>query len=690
MNANNLFDVKESIFIGIVLAVFVVFLFLLNMRSTIITGLALPNSLIGAFIFIAACGFSYNTLTLLAMSLAVGLLIDDAIVVRENIFRHLEMGKTPKNAALDGTKEVSLAVIATTLTVMSVFGSMAFVGGITGRFMKEFGFTVVFAMAISLFDGLAVAPMLSAYFSGTPKNIKEEKIHWTNKLEDFYVKVLGLVLKHPLKVLTASFIIFALSMATAKFIPKSFIPNADNGEIEVKIDLVPGTTLDQMQETSLKVSDILKKNKEVELVTLWVGDKMGGNNKATMFVKLVPPKDRSLNTSQVKDRLREQLKPFAYANSLVKDFDLMFGGERPFILNIIGPDIKKIEALATELKNKMMLNPLFKEPDVSFRPGMPELQIKLNDDKATQYGISSTLMGAEIRAQIEGVVAAKYRDDGKEYDVRVRLQEDQRNLQKDFDQTLIPNLNYRLIGLPNVATKTMELGSTTINRFDRSRFVQVTADLGTKGGIGDAVAAAKELLEKQVKIPTGVSYAFDGQAEEFGEMMKNMILAGILAILFIFLVLASLYDSFITPFSIMLALPLALCGAFVALLITGESINLFSIITCIMLFGIATKNSILLVDYTGQLERDGMERKEALFTAGRRRLRPILMTSMALIAGALPLAIGLNEASTQRVSMGIAMIGGVISSTILTLLVVPAAYSYVERLKHWVRGSRKV
>ena len=701
---NNLVDVKESIFLGILLAIVVVFLFLANFRSTIITGLALPNSLIGAFVFIGICGFSINTLTLLAMSLAVGLLIDDAIVVRENIFRHLEMGKTPAQAAADGTKEVTLAVIATTLTVVAVFGSLAFVGGITGRFMREFGLTVVFAMLISLWDGLAVAPMLSAYFSGVSHKKGEAKTglyhrtfgrvldsfnRFQDRLEEFYAQTLEWVLKHPLKLLLGAFVLFALSVASCKFIPKTFIPAADNGEISINIDLPPGTPLDEMEKTALKVRDVIQTNQEVELAMTIVGSRRGASNEASYFVRLVDMKKRKLTTSQFKDKLRDELKVFSYANPQVKDYDMTFGGQRPLTVNIIGHDIKQIEDIGYKLLEKLKLDKNVKDPDVGFRPGMPELQIELNTDKASQYGVSSKLMGADLRAQIEGVVGAKFREDGREYDVRVRLQEDQRELTSNFSQTQIPNLNYRMINLPLVATAKKELGSTMINRVDRNRYVQVSADIDAKAGLGTVMDATKRILEKEIGLPKGVRYAFEGQGEEFGEMLVNMAIAAALGVLFIYLVLSSLYESFITPFSIMLALPLAICGAAAALLMTGESINLFSIIACIMLLGIATKNSILLVDYTMQLEQKGVERREAIIQAGKRRLRPILMTSMALLAGALPLAIGLNEASAQRKGMGIAMIGGVISSTILTLIVVPAAYSYIEKFKEWLQKVYK-
>lgn len=695
---DNIFDVQESITIGIILTIIVVFFFLGSMRSTIITGLALPNSLLGAFILLAVAGYTINVMSLLALSLAVGLLIDDAIVVRENIFRHLEMGKDPKTASIEGTNEVMLAVVATTFTVLAVFGPIAFISGVVGQFLKQFGMTVCFALIISMFDAITIAPMMSAYFAGkvvphgaAPTNTFYGRtvgkvLFWFNifqeKLEDFYVKVLKVTLKNPIKVILAGVAIFIFSIYTLKFVPKTFIGAQDQGEFSVNMDLPPGTSLREMERVALEADAIIRKHKEVAVSVLTVGTKEGEANKASFYVRMVPVKERKLNTIALKDLLRKELAPFAYANVRVGDFDQVAAGQRPFNINISGNDEEELARYSTLVFDKIKNHPALTGVDLSYRPGKPEFQVLPDREKAERMGVSTNILGLELRTLMEGQTPAVFRLNGEEYDIRVRLREDQRNLQEQFNKIAVPNINNRLIPLPNVVQGVETTGPANITRQDRSRYYQIAADIAPNGpGMGGAMADVKAIFENEIKLPEGMSYRFVGQAENFGEMIQSMAIASGLGILFIYLVLASLYESFITPFTIMLVLPLAMCGAFFALVLTGATLDLFSMIGCIMLLGVATKNSIILVDYTNQQTSQGMPLKEAILLAGKNRLRPILMTSFALIAGFIPIAIGLNEASKQRTSMGIALIGGLISSTLLTLIIVPAAYTYIERFR---------
>lgn len=696
----NLDDVKETITLGILLAVFVVFLFLGNGRSTIITGLALPNSLIGAFLLMAIAGYTINIMTLLALSLVVGLLVDDAIVVRENIFRHIEMGKKPIQAALEGTGEVRLAVIATTLTVIAVFGPLGFLSGVVGQFFKQFGLTVVFAMAISMFDALTIAPMLSAYFAGAnhedPNSIWYKTIgvvlrafnRFQDRLEELYERSLHYTVKHPLLVLGIAGLIFVASyVGLTPFIPKTFLPAQDAGEFAVSLDMPPGTNLEAMSEVTLKADKIIRSNKEVLASAVTVGSSDGDPNKAEFYVHLVDSKQRSLNTSQVKDHLRTQMKELSFANPVVKDYDAVGGGQRPLILVIRGTDQKQLETIGLKVQEKLRNHPALLDVDVSFRAGKPEFQVRPEKNQATRLGISTAGIGAELRAQIEGVTPAKYRENGLEYDVRVRLKEDQRNLKQAFHETYVPNLNGSLVPLWKVAEPIDADGPSKISRQDRTRIVQITADIRPGQGMGNAMEDIDKMLTQgDLKLPEGYDYTFIGQAENFVELGQSIVFAMGSGVLFIFLVLASLYESFVTPFTIMLAMPLAICGSFIALFLTQQTIDLFSMIGLVMLLGVAVKNSILLVDYAVQLLAEGETRENAIIKSGRTRLRPILMTTMALIAGTLPIAMGLNEASKQRVSMGIAIIGGLISSTVLTLFVIPAAFSYVDRFRVWSKG----
>lgn len=696
----NVEDVKESIFIGIALTVIVVFLFLGSIRSTVITGLALPNSLIGAFILMASAGFSINVMTLLALSLTVGLLIDDAIVVRENIFRHVEMGKKPMEAALEGTQEVTLAVIATTLTVIAVFGPIGFLQGMVGKFFKEFGLTICFAMAISLFDALTVAPMLSAYFAGTGHLPSRTSLwgktigrllyafdRFQNWLEDRYISTLHWTLRYPLFVIGGAIFIFIASIFATRAVPKTFLPAQDMGQFQVMLDLPPGTNIEAMTEVTQKVDITIRNNPEVIDTVAIVGGQTTPVNEAQIMVNLVPSQQRKINTTDFKEKLRQQLKDFQHAHPRVQDIDMVAAGQRPFNLNISGTDLKELETYSQKIFERLKSHPGLKDVDISYRPGKPEFQIALDTNHAEKLGVSTVSAGMELRTQIEGVTPAVFREKGREYNIRVRLLDEQRNLQNAFAESYIPNINQNLIRLKDISQGMSTVGPSEINRQNRARYIRISGDI-TPGGVGmgavmkDSIA----LLENELKLPYGFQYRFVGQAENFKELGENMLLAMILGTLFIYLVLASLYESFITPMAIMLVLPLAACGAFYALLITHQSLDLFSMIGCVMLLGVATKNSILLVDSINQHMAQGQSRTEAILIAGKTRLRPILMTSIALIVGMLPVAIGLNEASRQRVSMGIAIIGGLISSTALTLVVIPATYSFIDRLGNWVKS----
>lgn len=703
----NVMDVFESISIGILLTIIVVYFFLGNLRSTLITGIAIPVSLIGAAALMLMAGFSINIMSLLAFSLAVGLLIDDAIVVRENIFRHLEMGKMPKVAALEGTTEVTLAVVAVTLTIIAVFMPIGFLSGVVGQFFKQFGLTVCFIMIISLFDALTNAPMMSAYFGGvhgqeptggwqyvvrTPVRAFNR---WQENLEDKYVQLLKSVLRRPSIALGLTVLVVFSSCIPLMKVPKTFLPPQDSGEFAVALDMAPGTSLEKMRDRALEIDATLRKNPSVVNTVLTVGTDQGEKNKASFFINLKPFGERSLTTSEVKDQIREALKNDTDVNPKVKDVDYVGGGTRPFTLNIVGQNLEEVEAISMKLMEKLKGHPSLEDLDVSFRPGKPEYQVIVDLPKAQRLGVSSPLVGRELRAQVEGVTPAVYREKGLEYDIRVRLTPEQRDLEEGYASILVPNLNYRLVRLSDVAKGVKTTGPASINRENRGRYVAISADIAPKGpGMGGAISDIEKWLAPggELPLPPGVSYRFVGQAENFQELISSMIAAALLGLIFIYLVLSSLYESFFTPFTIMLVIPLAACGAFFALFVAGKSLDLYSMIGCIMLMGLATKNSIILIDYIKQVSDQGKDLKEAILEAGKTRLRPILMTSFALIAGMLPVAIGLNEVSNERTSLGVAVIGGVLSSTLLTLIVIPAVYTYMENLRgRLVRlGSRFV
>lgn len=696
----NLKDVKDTIFSGIFLAIIVVYLFLGNIRSTFITAVALPNSLIGAFIFMGLAGFSVNMLTLMALSLAVGLLIDDAIVVRENIFRHIENGEEPIVAAQKGTDEVSLAVVATTLTVVAVFLPVAFLQGMVGQFFKQFGFTIVFAMAISLFDALTTAPMLSAYLitrsnSLSPRGRGQGEgglsaiIHapadlfgrFYNLIEKIYEKIMHFTFRHKLLVLGSAFVIFLSSLVLVKGIPKSFMPSNEFGEFIISLEANPGVSLERMKEYVLEIDEHLRREKDVELVSANVGNASGESNVASFFVKMIPSKDRKRSTTEMKEYVRSMLAP--YNNILhpkVGDQNSIGGTDQPFNLILTGENIEEIAAAAIPIVEKLKKIPGIVDVNSNYQSGKPEFQVRMNPVKMEKLGVQSIAAGMELRGMVEGVLPAKYRESGLEYDIRVKLKDSQRDLSKRYDEIYVPNVNMQLVKLKNISEPFKTTGPSKIYRRNRSRYVMIGGNLGKGGAINDITVQARAIMKSE-KLPPGVGYEFTGQSEDFADLFKNMLIAGVLSIIFIYLVLASLYESIIVPFTIMIALPLAIVGGLLALFITGNSINMFTMIGFIMLLGLVTKNSILLVDYTQKLIRKGMARDDALLKAGITRLRPILMTTFALIAGMLPLAMGLSEVGKFRKSMGITIIGGLISSTFLTLVVIPAVFGYMDTLR---------
>ncbi len=697
----NVDDVYESIAFGIILTIIVVYFFLGSMKSTLITGFALPNSLLGAFIFMMLFGFSINIMSMLALSLVIGLLVDDAIVVRENIFRKLEAGMSPKQAAVVGTEEVTLAVVATTATILAVFGPIGNLEGIVGQFFKQFGLTVCFAMIISLFDGLFVAPALSAYMGGSAKH--DEKLsqnfvaRWNRsalkafdrfqtRLEKLYVKVLTWSLHHPLKTIGASILVFFVSVGLAKTVPFTFLPPQDNGEFFVQYELPTGASLEATDQVAAKIEATLREQPQIEDLLTTIGSGQGESNKANIYIRLVPSKKRKENTTKMKEILRGTLKPYAEYKPIVTDQPSQ--GGRSFNLNIIGQDLETLVPYSVKVLEQIQKMSGLQQADTTYRIGKPEYQIVLKPEVAVMSGVTMSALGEELRSQIEGRTPAVFREKGIDYDVRVRLQEDQRSLEKEFDRMKVPNLAQRLVPLPNVAKLVEAKGPTTILRENRNRYVQISADLTPGGsGIGGTISDLNKLFKGELKPPQGVTYSFVGEAERFAELMTNMLVSLGLGMLFIYLVLASLFGSFLTPFTIMLVIPLAACGAFIALAVTRSSFDLFSMIGCVMLMGLATKNSILLIDFAVEKHKQGVDRFQSLLQAGETRLRPILMTSLALIAGMIPVAIGLNEASKQRTSLGIVVIGGTISSTLLTLVVIPAAHMYVDRFQTWFIGK---
>jgi HAE1 family hydrophobic/amphiphilic exporter-1 len=745
----NIDDLKFTIFEGIFLAIVVVYFFLGSWRSTFITALSIPNSLIGSFIFMYIAGFSLNVLSLMSLSLVVGLLIDDAIVVRENIFRHYKEGSSPVKAAIDGTNEVALAVIATTSVIIAVFFPVAFLSGIMGQFFREFGLTVVFAMSISILDALTIAPMLSAYIIPEHNNIVAKKwkiqevvikffrsvtVDLFNSVFSFiemlYKKMISFIVKKKLMniklkgkthivvsckfaiLFIALFVFIGTILIGRKYLKTTFMPTSEWGEFNVNIQAKPGTSLEQMDVYTKLIEEIIVNDPNIELVSTSVGSSGMFTNlssQANVYVKMIPARShvglfgrkhgttgllkRTCTSSEMKDYFRKIFEK-RFGNilefSIIKE-SAVGHNQSEFEMELSGDEIEILYDMANILIEKFKTIPNFVDIHSNYKSGKPEVQIQMISKNMENFGASSVIVGNEIRAMIDGVEAGKYRDNGIEYDIKVRLQENQRDIIKKLDSIYVNNINNKLIKLKNIASFKNTVGHAQVFRKDRARFITIEGNLSRGGTIGEIQKKVLKIFNdtkydpKNLEKWKNINYAFAGNAEDMATMFKSIIIAGILSVVLIFIVLASLYESIIMPFTIMVALPLAIIGAIFALLISNQPVDIFTMIGMIMLLGIVAKNSILLVDYIQQQMHAGLSVTDSIIKAGVVRLRPILMTSFAIIAGMLPIALGLSEVGQFRKGMGIVVIGGVISSTILTLIVIPALFDYMNKFRFFMR-----
>lgn len=688
-------DVVFAIIVGIFLAVVVVYFFLGNIRSTIITGLALPNSLLGAFIIMYAVGFTANVMSLLALSLAVGLLIDDSIVVRENIFKRMEAGEHPVRAAETGTMQVIMAVLATSLVIIVVFLPIGLIQGMIGQFFKEFAFTVVFALIISTFDAMTMAPMLSAYFAGNINQKPNFLIRGFNKFQDWvdmlYHKTLKIAIARPALIILLTGVVLAGSFVSLKFIKFTFMPVTDRSEFVVSINMPAGTSLEGTAKFTQKIEERLFKIPELHMLASVVGSQRGTVNpiKSDITVILKPYYNRTRNSIDIKEELQETFREqFADYDIIVSDFDMLGGGGTmaPYTLYLTGNDLSKVEEYANELLPYLQAIPDLSDVRVENEAGKPEFQIALDPKKMQQVAVAPLTAGMELRLQIAGNIVAKLYEDGEEYDVRLRLKPEQRNLQSAYYNTFVPNIHNKLIPLSILGEGQTKESPSMIAREFRSRIIPITANLSRGGAIGAASDLTKDIMKDKLPLPEGVSYIMGGQSEDLDDLVEGILIALTLALIFIYLALSSLYGSFITPFTILMALPPAVAGALYALAITGKTLDVFSMIGIVMLLGLVAKNSILLVDFAMQEIREGIDRKTAIYNAGVARLRPILMTSVAMIGGMLPVAIGIGEAAKARVSLGIAIIGGLILSTLVSLVVVPSIFSAIDRFRVWIEN----
>jgi HAE1 family hydrophobic/amphiphilic exporter-1 len=700
-------NVRRTLIEGAILTVLIVFLFLNSWRSTVITGLTLPIALIGTFLFMHWFGFTINMITLMALSLCVGLLIDDAIVVRENIVRHVQMGKEPYQASLDGTQEIGLAVLATTFSIVAVFLPIGFMGGIIGKFFHEFGITIVAAVLISMFVSFTLDPMLSSVWHDPSIHAHGQKIApvtfydktigrvtaWfdqaTDRLADFYQAILRWSLVHKLATLGIALAIFLLSLFMVPLLGTEFVPKADFSETSINFYTPVGSSIEATETKARQVQEILREFPEVRysLATINTGNALG-KNYASVYVRLIDRKERTRNVDQISAELRERLARVPGMTVTHAGLLDAVGGQKQIEFSLQGSDLQELERLSQLVMEKVRDIPGLVDLDSSVKPGKPTVAVQVNREAASDLGLSVNQIATSLRTLIAGQTVGNWRaSDDQTYDVNVRLAPESRHSMADLERlpfALGSNSDgsSRVIRLNQVARLAPDTGSNQINRRDLMREVAINANVYNRSA-GEISADIRQALDS-VAFPPGYRYQFGGSTKNMQESFGYALSALAMAIIFIYMILASQFKSFLQPIALMTSLPMTLIGVVLALLLFRSTLSMFSIIGVVMLMGLVTKNAILLVDFAIRAREDGMERAEALLMAAKVRLRPILMTTLAMIFGMVPLAFALTEGSEQRAPMGQAVIGGVITSSLLTLVVVPVVYCYMDDLGRWM------
>ncbi|MDP3759572.1 MAG: efflux RND transporter permease subunit [Ramlibacter sp.] len=705
-------NVRRTLIEGALLTVLIVFLFLNSWRSTVITGLTLPISIVGTFLFMNLFGFTINMITLMALSLCVGLLIDDAIVVRENIVRHVQMGKTPYQASMDGTQEIGLAVLATTFSIVAVFLPIGFMGGIIGKFFHEFGVTIVAAVLISMFVSFTLDPMLSSVWHDpeieahlrheAPRTLYDKTIGrvtgWFDRATDWaadaYQGILRWSLVHKLATVLLAVAVFATSVVMVPLLGTEFVPKADFSETSLNFYTPVGSSLEATEAKARQVESIMREFPEVQytLTTINTGNAQG-KIYASVYVRLVDRKERTRSADQMSGVLRDRLKQVAGVTVTHVGLLDPVGGNKQIEFSLQGQDLKELERLSRLVIDKVRDVPGLVDLDSSVKPDKPVIDIEVKRDAASDLGLSVAQIAGSLRTLVAGQTVGNWRaPDDQTYDVNVRMSPDARNTPQDLERLPFAtgtnaDGSARIVRLNQVAAVKESTGPNQINRRDLTREVAINANTFNRsaGEISNDIRARLDTIA----FPPGYRYSFSGSTKNMAESFGYAVSALAMGVIFIYMILASQFRSFLQPMALMTSLPLTLIGVVLALLMFGSTLSIFSIIGIVMLMGLVTKNAILLVDFAIRMREQGQNRTDALLHAARVRLRPILMTTLAMIFGMVPLAFALTEGSEQRAPMGQAVIGGVITSSLLTLVVVPVVYCYLDDLANWFLRRRK-
>lgn len=687
------------------LATVVILLFLRSFRASFIAAITIPTTIIATFAFMLAMGFTVNVMTMLALTLSVGMVVDDTIVVLENSYRHMEEGMPRMKAALAGISEIGFAVVATSLAIAAVFVPVAFMEGIVGRFFYEFGLTVAFTVLVSTFIALTLSPMMCsrilrhAKTHGRVFNAMERAFE---ALEAVYRVALRAALRHRALTVLAAIGVFLGSLAITPFIGKEFMPESDEAQFNVEVQTPVGTSIES---TSAIVAEIEKRLRALPGVTdLFTTVGAGVEERvhvASVVTKLVPKDQRALSQKQIMGLARRQLEDLKHLKVSVEAVARVGGGgfrNAPVQYNLRGPDLDKLvevsqKMIGTSAEPGLIASiPGVVDVNSTFDPYKPEVRVAIDRDKAKNLGLSVTDIGGAVQTLIGGRKATTFEQDGEVFDVRLRLAASGRDRPDKILDVPVRTASGTLVLLRNVVDVAEGTGPVQIDRQDRSRQVTVMANLQAPAPgkppkpLAEALAEIKK-IEQETGLPEGVTSKFTGAGEIMEESFENINFSLMLAVVLIYMVLAAQFESLVHPFTVMLGMPLSIVGALGLLALTGRTLNIFSMIGMIMLMGLVTKNGILLIDYTNTLRGRGLEKTAAILQAGPTRLRPILMTAMTTVFGMLPVAIGLGEGAETRSPMGTAIVGGMTTSTVLTLIVVPVVYSLLDDLGAFIRRT---
>jgi HAE1 family hydrophobic/amphiphilic exporter-1 len=695
-------EVQKHLILGALFAVMAVFLFLGNVRTTLISSVALPISIIATFALIRAFGFTFNNMTMLALTLSVGLLIDDAIIVIENIYRHVEEGMQPREAATFATSEIGLAVMATTFAIVAIFIPVAFMKGMIGRFFLQFALTVVFSVLVSLLVSLTLTPMLASIFLKPIALVHDSRTGLTvpvlpdrgltaffergyRRIEALYRKVLTFSLNHRVWMLLGAVILFAGSLYMTGFMGKELTPPEDQGQFIVRLEAPIDYSLEKAEELFRPAEKIVRELPEVSAVYYVLGT--GGSvNRAMIMTRLIPKAERKKSQMDLKREIRQRLNRIPGLKASAEDFATIGGGGRqvPIQYSVRGPDLTAIQTYTNQIAGELANKPGIVDVDTSLELGKPELKVFIDRDKAADLGVDIATIAEAINLLVSGETdVTKFKDEGrgKRYDLRVRLNPQERRDPEDLSRLYVRSKDGRLVELRNLIRIQEGGGPSVINRVDRQRAITLFASLEGVP-LGEAMETLNGIAANV--LPPDYLPKYRGAADMMKEAFGYLLFAIVLGVVMAYMILASQFESFVHPFTVLLAMPLSFVGAFGALMLTGNTISIFSFIGMILLMGLVKKNSILLVDYTNVLRARGVPRKEAILQAGPVRLRPILMTTFAMVFGMVPVAFGVGEGSETRAPMGIAVIGGLLTSLFLTLVVVPAAYDLFDDWQAWV------